>query len=553
MPTRADVLRLKVDVENKEAEKRLKQTGATAVRANKKIQASNKGAVASMNRAQAAVRAYQTAILGWTAAIGGGVFALNRLAQQADRISNLSQGFETLTGRINQSSDAMLSGMTRATKGLVTEMDLMQQANNALLLGLPITVESMEKLTEQSFLLGRAMGIDASSALTSMITGIGRQSRLMLDNLGIIVDSQKAYENYARSIGKTTDELTDAQKKLAFYLETVEQAEVKVQGLASAQFRLSDAFNKLKVGAVNQWTKLIKAVNELDLKKAAVLLLGRGAAPDDKPKTIDPDALLRESDFLGSGNDRIADLAAPDGAIPPLSQRSLGTLPPLQLAQQEVDTILAAERDLQRLLLEVQIAGLKEGSLAKQVVEAELRELDRASTIDYLTSLGIETTQLAQLFAAEEVEINRQKNEDILANEQAKAERAMAIKEAQQDQLLSGLGMIFNKQKEVQVALALLDMGRAISRQFSDSPYPTALAAAAAIAASLGGVLSTMRSVTPGSSAGFSVGGAATPAVSSSPQQNLTIFIEGDLPLTARAVSEFIDVQGAVIGQSDGQ
>ena len=45
---------------------------------------------------------------------------------------------------------------------------------------------------------------------------MGRQSIMMLDNLGIIVDTQKAYDDYAKSIGKASSELTDQEKKIAF-------------------------------------------------------------------------------------------------------------------------------------------------------------------------------------------------------------------------------------------------------------------------------------------------------------------------------------------------
>ena len=33
--------------------------------------------------------------------------------------------------------------------------------------------------------------------INSLVTGLGRQSKLMLDNLGIMVDNNKAYEKYA--------------------------------------------------------------------------------------------------------------------------------------------------------------------------------------------------------------------------------------------------------------------------------------------------------------------------------------------------------------------
>ena len=54
------------------------------------------------------------------------------------------------------------------------------------------------------------MGVDAAFGLESLSLGLGRQSRLYLDNLGIVVSATQAYSNFAREIGKTADTLSDS-------------------------------------------------------------------------------------------------------------------------------------------------------------------------------------------------------------------------------------------------------------------------------------------------------------------------------------------------------
>jgi hypothetical protein len=44
---------------------------------------------------------------------------------------------------------------------------------------------------------------------------LGRGSALILDNLGIVIDLEEAYESYAAQMGKTANQLTDVEKKQA--------------------------------------------------------------------------------------------------------------------------------------------------------------------------------------------------------------------------------------------------------------------------------------------------------------------------------------------------
>ena len=107
-------------------------------------------------------------------------------------------------------------------------MDLFQQANNAMILGITKNSNEMAEMFDMAQRLGKALGRDTKSSVESLITGIGRQSRLMLDNIGIIVKSEKAYEKYANELGITAEQLTDTEKRQAFLTATLEAAREKL-------------------------------------------------------------------------------------------------------------------------------------------------------------------------------------------------------------------------------------------------------------------------------------------------------------------------------------
>jgi hypothetical protein len=75
--------------------------------------------------------------------------------------------------------------------------------NRALALGAANNAEQFGELSRTAITLGRALGVDATFAMESLSLGIGRQSRLILDNLGLIVSVETANKKYAAALGKT--------------------------------------------------------------------------------------------------------------------------------------------------------------------------------------------------------------------------------------------------------------------------------------------------------------------------------------------------------------
>jgi hypothetical protein len=174
-----------------------------------------------------------TAVVRLTGAIG-------TLVADAPKVRALETGFRALT-----------DGIGAASKGFVADMELMQSANKAILLGLPITTESMAELTRSAVTLGRAMGLDATTAVDNFITALGRSSPQILDNLGLSVKLGEANEAYARQLGKTADGLTEAERKTAFYNAALEAARVKTQQLEQQSDAAAGGIERITTAMLN--------------------------------------------------------------------------------------------------------------------------------------------------------------------------------------------------------------------------------------------------------------------------------------------------------------
>lgn len=204
--------------------------------------------------------------------------ALGELVMSGGRISAIQQSFETLATTVQTTGAAMLGSMRTGTRGLVADLDLMQAANKAVLLGLPVTAAQMGELAATATTLGRAMGQGATKSFDDLITALGRSSPMILDNLGLSVKVGEANETYAKALGKTAAALTDAEKKTAFYNAAMVAASAKVAELGEAHTTLGDAIARAGVWWANFKTDLGVAIARSPVLNTALSEMGQAFA-----------------------------------------------------------------------------------------------------------------------------------------------------------------------------------------------------------------------------------------------------------------------------------
>jgi len=191
---------------------------------------------------------------------------LKQSIELSTRAEALSRPFEKLNQAMGGSSSS-LQTYSRALDGTINEIEIMRMANQAMTLGVADSENAMAELFDIAQRLGKSLGVDTRQAVDSLVTGMGRQSILMLDNLGIIIDSNQAYETYATSLGITTSQLTDQQKKLAFNNAALESAREKVEALGAEQLTTSDKIAQLGTSLdtlkINIGTAIAPVINNM--------------------------------------------------------------------------------------------------------------------------------------------------------------------------------------------------------------------------------------------------------------------------------------------------
>lgn len=215
--------------------------------------------------------------------------AIVALGIQGGKVATMQDSFDALTRSVGETNDAMLEATRSGTKGLISDFDLMAASNKAILLGLPVTSQSMGTLATAATVLGRAMGQDAKKSLDDLTTALGRSSPLILDNLGLTVKVSEANETYARSLGKSASDLTEAEKKTAFYNAAMTAAQQKVQDLGGIHLTFADRVQQGKVMVENFVDSLGLAVAKSPVVAAGldtVMKAIQGAFGSDQQQTV---------------------------------------------------------------------------------------------------------------------------------------------------------------------------------------------------------------------------------------------------------------------------
>ena len=145
--------------------------------------------------------------------------------------------------------DKMLQAMKKATAGTISEMELMQRFNEASLLGLPL--DRFDEMLEIARGAAQSTGQSMDFMLNSIVVALGRGSKLMLDNLGIMIDVKKANEDYAEALGTTADKLTDQEKKQAFVNTALEIGNENLQRSGGVIDSNIDSFGRFDASLQN--------------------------------------------------------------------------------------------------------------------------------------------------------------------------------------------------------------------------------------------------------------------------------------------------------------
>lgn len=206
-----------------------------------------------------------------SAALAGVAFAGFKLAETAGKYESIRDSFQSMTEGMGVNVDEFEKRVAKASAGTLDRLTILQGGTRALsLLGKESFTDfgtDFEKMAELSKKAARATGQDVNFMFDSLILGVSRSSKLILDNLGINVSLEESYEKFAQSVGKASSELTAQEQKAALLQGALAQLESNYGNVAVTAGGFQGAMQKLNTiladAKIEIGTALIPAFNEL--------------------------------------------------------------------------------------------------------------------------------------------------------------------------------------------------------------------------------------------------------------------------------------------------
>jgi hypothetical protein len=318
-------------------------------------------------------------------------------AKLATQNAAVETSFRDLAAGVGQSSDEILDSLRATSDGTITDYDLMLSANRAMMLGVADTAEEMTGLLDIARRRGQAMGLSTSQAFNDIVTGLGRGSALILDNLGIVIDLEEAYESYAAQMGKTANQLTDVEKKQAMVNRVMrETMNTGAEIVASPFDRMDTALSNLKVSMGELFSPAVTAAAEalVQVFDAAKNTIEAGQAAFGEPTVIEAqtDAVAELNNALEVYQNTLQ--GAPAGTVGQINQwleegRAIETtVGEMQIYYQLLLNVVEAEKALDRANKDTEVSFLSAAGLGL--------EETAVSMISYVEAISAATDQLAK-------------------------------------------------------------------------------------------------------------------------------------------------------------
>lgn len=194
--------------------------------------------------------------------------AVIELAKAGAEAADLRDSFQDLAGGTQAAGEQVLGAMRLGSKGLVTDVELMKAANQALGAEVQITGEQWARLGALAEQQSDRVGVGVAEALDTMTSALQRGQARQLYGIGLTIDDQAAFAAYAETLGTTADKLTDAERRQALLNAMLLQAPSLVDAVTLSTDNMADNIDRMTVRWENSKTQVGEALAEMAVKSS---------------------------------------------------------------------------------------------------------------------------------------------------------------------------------------------------------------------------------------------------------------------------------------------
>lgn len=187
------------------------------------------------------------------------VFAVSaafRALSDAMNTENMVRGLDQLGARSGVALGGLAKLFSDVTGGAISTREAMESTAKAMSGGM--SAKQFLQLGEVARKASQALGLSMPDAVNRLVRGTTKLEPELLDELGLFTKVGKASEDYARSIGKTADSLTDLEKRQAFLNAVIKEGTDKFAAIDIP----TNPYDKLLSSLKNVAQTILEVVNK---------------------------------------------------------------------------------------------------------------------------------------------------------------------------------------------------------------------------------------------------------------------------------------------------
>jgi len=215
--------------------------------------------------------------------VSSGIGALTAYLDKASELAKQTEGVEVAFRRLDNPN--LLKNLQSATRGTVSDLELMKSAVQFQNYGLP--VDKLATALQFARTRARETGQSVEYLVQSITTGIGRQSPLILDNLGLnakrVRDEFAKMGNFADAAFKIIqEESAKSGTALDSYADRLDRVNTSIE---NQQAKLGEGVNKFKSYALATGSDIVSLFSGDDIGYGNTAFDRLSAAYDDQEVT----------------------------------------------------------------------------------------------------------------------------------------------------------------------------------------------------------------------------------------------------------------------------
>lgn len=195
--------------------------------------------------------------------------------------SNMVKGLDQLGAASGVAMGALAKQFTEASGGAISLRESMEATAKAMSSGM--TQKQFLVLGDVAKKASQALGVNMGDAVSRLTRGITKLEPELLDELGLFTKVGKSSEDYARSVNKSVDSLTDFEKRQAFANAVLKEG--------------IDKFNEINI-PTNPYDKLLASLK--NIAQTILEVLNKAFVPLVDLLSASPAALTAGIAALGS-------------------------------------------------------------------------------------------------------------------------------------------------------------------------------------------------------------------------------------------------------------